>query len=149
MQAKKEMLFFELHKSRILVKKKSYICSYNDRTEFHRGGGGQYFTVTTPSSSPEKQTGLRQLKYVSLQRFFLYLGTVFADIIITFAFIIQFSLLVRNRGGKLAIGTRFCFLVGGWTSDLECLYNIWKSWPHVCVNINWVELPLSVEEKEM
>jgi len=79
----------------------------------------------------------------------LYLGTVFADIIITFTFIIQFSLLVRNRGGKLAIERRYYFLVDGWTSDLECLYNIWKSWSHVYVNINWIELPLSEEEEQM
>jgi len=62
---------------------------------------------------------------------------------INLRFFIQFSLLVGNIGGKLAIETRFRFLVDGWTSDLECLYNIWKSWSYVCVNINWVELPLS------
>ena len=35
----------------------------------------------------------------------------------------------------------------GWTNDLEGLYNIWKSWPHVYININWVELPLSWKRK--
>jgi len=63
MQAKNEMLFFELHKSRILLKKQC-ISSVNDRTEFRNWG--QYFTVTTPSSSPEKQTGLRQLTLILL-----------------------------------------------------------------------------------
>jgi hypothetical protein len=37
MQAKNEMFFFELHKSRIVLKKQC-ICSVNDRTEFRNGG---------------------------------------------------------------------------------------------------------------
>ena len=79
--------------------------------------------VKSPNNISEWQMGFNSafkgLKCVSLQRLLCISVQSLLTLSLNLHSLFRLLCFFRNRGGKLAIETRFCFLVDGWTSDLD------------------------------